>query len=175
MLCGVCSHTANIYRRLTSYQARRGLEAIRNLQKSRQRTRRSVQEPRKLNSALHKATKYCSACRITRNGRLGPSRQRIEPHPHQRVPVLQRVALRGLSRVSRPRLNSNGSGATTRGVLTRAAPATQVLRGVLQGRALLLRQALLFQGGRAAAHVLRVVRRQGGLLPVRIMLLRPRL
>ena len=48
----------------------------------------------------------------------------------------------------------------------------QVLRGVLQGRALLLRQALLFQGGRAAAHVLRVVRRQGGLLPVRIMLLR---
>ncbi len=49
---------------------------------------------------------------------------------------------------------------------------TQVLRGVLQGRALLLRQALLFQGGRAAAHVLRVVRRQGGLLPVRIMLLR---
>ena len=51
----------------------------------------------------------------------------------------------------------------------------QVLRGVVQGRALLLRQALLFEGRRAAAHVLRVVRRQGGLLPVRIMLLRPRL
>ena len=107
---------------------------------------------------------------------MGPSRERIEPHPHQRVPVLQRVALRGLSRVSRPRPNSNGSGATTRGVLTRAAtPATQVLRGVVQGRALLLRQALLFEGGRATAYVLRVVRRQGSLLPVRIMLLRARL
>ena len=65
---------------------------------------------------------------------------------------------------------------TTRGVLARAAtPSTQVLRGVVQGRALLLRQALLFEGRRAAAHVLRVVRRQGGLLPVRVMLLRPRL
>ena len=75
----------------------------------------------------------------------------------------------------RVRTLENGSGATTRGVLTRAAtPLTQVLRGVVQGRALLLRQALLFEGGRAAAHVLRVVRRQGGLLPVRIMLLRPR-
>ena len=60
--------------------------------------------------------------------------------------------------------------------LTRAAtPSTQVLRRVVQGRALLLRQALLFEGGRAAAHVLRVVRRQGSLLPVRIMLLRARL
>ena len=65
---------------------------------------------------------------------------------------------------------------TTRGVLTRAAtPATQVLRGVVQGRALLLRQALLFEGRRAAADLLRVVRRQGVLLPGRIMLLRPRL
>ena len=65
---------------------------------------------------------------------------------------------------------------TTRGVLARAAtPSTQVLRGVVQGRALLLRQALLFEGGRATAHMLRVVRRQGGLLPVRIMLLRARL
>ena len=60
--------------------------------------------------------------------------------------------------------------------LTRAAtPSTQVLRGVVQGRALLLRQALLFEGRRAAAHVLRVVRRQGGLLPVRIVLLRARM
>ena len=50
----------------------------------------------------------------------------------------------------------------------------QVLRGLVQGRALLLRQALLFEGGRPAAHVLRVVRRQGGLLPVRFVLLRPR-
>ena len=68
------------------------------------------------------------------------------------------------------------SAVTKRGVLTRAAtPSTQVLRGVVQGRALLLRQALLFEGRRASAYVLRVVRRQGGLLPVRIMLLRPRL
>ena len=60
--------------------------------------------------------------------------------------------------------------------LTRAAtPSTQVLRGVVQGRALLLRQALLFEGGRATAHMLRVVRRQGGLLPVRFVLLRARL
>ena len=60
--------------------------------------------------------------------------------------------------------------------LARAAtPSTQVLRGVVQGRALLLRQALLFEGRRAAADMLRVVRRQGGLLPVRIMLLRARL
>ena len=66
--------------------------------------------------------------------------------------------------------------ATTDGVLTRAAtPSTQVLRGVVQGRALLLRQALLFEGRRAAADLLRVVRRQGGLLPVRIVLLRARL
>ena len=57
----------------------------------------------------------------------------------------------------------------------RATPSTQVLRGVVQGRALLLRQALLFEGRRAATHMLRVVRRQGGLLPVRIMLLRARL
>ena len=65
---------------------------------------------------------------------------------------------------------------TTRSVLARAAtPSTQVLRRVVQGRALLLRQALLFEGRRAAAHVLRVVRRQGGLLPVRVVLLRPRL
>ena len=60
--------------------------------------------------------------------------------------------------------------------VTRAAtPSTQVLRGVVQGRALLLRQALLFEGRRAAADMLRVVRRQGGLLPVRIMLLRARM
>ena len=59
--------------------------------------------------------------------------------------------------------------------LSRAAtPSTQVLRRVVQGRALLLRQALLFQGRRAATYVLRVVRRQGGLLPVRFVLLRPR-
>ena len=65
---------------------------------------------------------------------------------------------------------------TNRGVLARAAtPSTQVLRRVVQGRALLLRQALLFEGGRATADVLRVVRRQGGLLPVRIMLLRARM
>ena len=65
---------------------------------------------------------------------------------------------------------------TTRGVLARAAtPSTQVLRGVVQGRALLLRQALLFEGGRAAAHVLRIVRRQGSLLSVRIVLLRARM
>ena len=65
---------------------------------------------------------------------------------------------------------------TTRGVLARAAtPSTQVLRGVVQGRALLLRQALLFEGRRAATYLLRVVRRQGGLLPVRIVLLRTRL
>ena len=57
----------------------------------------------------------------------------------------------------------------------RATPSTQVLRGVVQGRALLLRQALLFEGRRAAADLLRVVRRQGGLLPVRIVLLRARL
>ena len=58
--------------------------------------------------------------------------------------------------------------------LARAAtPSTQVLRRVVQGRALLLRQAVLLEGGRAAAHVLRVVRRQGGLLPVRFVLLRP--
>ena len=54
----------------------------------------------------------------------------------------------------------------------RDAPSTQVLRCVVQGRALLLRQALLFEGRRAAADLLRVVRRQGGLLPVRIVLLR---
>ncbi len=60
--------------------------------------------------------------------------------------------------------------------LTRAAtPATQVLRRLVQGRALLLRQAMLFEGRRAAAYMLRIVRRQGGLLPVRIMLLRARL
>ena len=65
---------------------------------------------------------------------------------------------------------------TTRGVLARAAtPSTQVLRGVVQGRALLLRQTLLFEGRRPTTHLLRVVRRQGGLLPVRIVLLRPRL
>ena len=65
---------------------------------------------------------------------------------------------------------------TTRGVLARAAtPSTQVLRGVVQGRVSLLRQAMLFEGGRAATYVLRVVHRQGGLLPVRIMLLRARL
>ena len=65
---------------------------------------------------------------------------------------------------------------TTRDVLARAAtPSTQVLRGVVQGRALLLRQALLFEGGRAAAHVLRIVRRQGSLLSVRIVLLRARM
>ena len=57
----------------------------------------------------------------------------------------------------------------------RATPSTQVLRGVVQGRALLLRQTLLFEGRRAATYMLRVVRRQGGLLPVRIVLLRPRL
>ena len=63
-----------------------------------------------------------------------------------------------------------------RRLATRAAtPSTQVLRGVVQGRALLLRQALLFEGRRAATHMLRVVRRQGGLLPVRIVLLRARL
>ena len=56
----------------------------------------------------------------------------------------------------------------------RATPSTQVLRGVVQGRALLLRQALLFEGRRAATYVLRVVRRQGGLLSVRFVLLRPR-
>ena len=57
--------------------------------------------------------------------------------------------------------------------LTRAAtPSTQVLRRVVQGRTLLLRQALLFEGRRAATHLLRVVRRQGSMLPVRIMLLR---
>ena len=56
-----------------------------------------------------------------------------------------------------------------------AMPSTQVLRCVVQGRALLLRQALLFEGRRAAADLLRVVRRQGGLLPVRIVLLRARL
>ena len=68
------------------------------------------------------------------------------------------------------------SAVTNRGVLARAAtPSTQVLRGVVQGRALLLRQALLFEGRRAAADLLRVVRRQGGLLPVRIVLLRARL
>ena len=68
------------------------------------------------------------------------------------------------------------SAVTNRGVLTRAAtPSTQVLRRVVQGRALLLRQALLFEGGRAATYVLRVVRRQGGLLPVRFVLLRARL
>ena len=65
---------------------------------------------------------------------------------------------------------------TNRGVLARAAtPSTQVLRGVVQGRMPLLRQALLFEGRRAATHLLRVVHRQGGLLPVRIMLLRARL
>ena len=57
----------------------------------------------------------------------------------------------------------------------RATPSTQVLRRVVQGRALLLRQALLFEGGRAAAHVLRIVRRQGSLLSVRIVLLRARM
>ena len=57
----------------------------------------------------------------------------------------------------------------------RATPSTQVLRGVVQGRVSLLRQAMLFEGGRAATYVLRVVHRQGGLLPVRIMLLRARL
>ena len=68
------------------------------------------------------------------------------------------------------------SAVTNRGVLARAAtPSTQVLRGVVQGRALLLRQALLFQGRRAAADMLRVVRRQGGLLPVRTVLLRARM
>ena len=56
----------------------------------------------------------------------------------------------------------------------RATPSTQVLRCVVQGRALLLRQALLFEGRRAATYVLRVVRRQGGLLSVRFVLLRPR-
>ena len=61
-----------------------------------------------------------------------------------------------------------------RGLDGESTPSAQVLRGVVQGRALLLRQALLFEGGRAAAYVLRVVRRQGGLLPVRIMLLRAR-
>ena len=68
-------------------------------------------------------------------------------------------------------------GDDSRRFLTRAAstPSTQVLRRVVQGRALLLRQALLFEGRRAATHMLRVVRRQGGLLPVRIMLLRARL
>ena len=68
------------------------------------------------------------------------------------------------------------SAVTNRGLLARAAtPSTQVLRGVVQGRALLLRQALLFEGRRATAYMLRVVRRQGGLLPVRIVLLCPRL
>ena len=65
---------------------------------------------------------------------------------------------------------------TTRDVLARAAtPSTQVLRRVVQGRALLLRQTLLFEGRRAATYMLRVVRRQGGLLPVRIVLLRARM
>ena len=60
--------------------------------------------------------------------------------------------------------------------LTRAAtPSTQVLRRLVQGRALLLRQAMLFEGRRAAAYMLRIVRRQGGLLPMRIVLLRARL
>ena len=66
-------------------------------------------------------------------------------------------------------------GDDSRGLAHAATPSTQVLRGVVQGRALLLRQALLFEGGRAAADMLRVVRRQGGLLPVRIVLLRARL
>lgn len=50
----------------------------------------------------------------------------------------------------------------------------QVHRGVVQGRVPLLRQALLLQVWRAASDLLRVVRRQGGLLPVRIVLLRAR-
>ena len=66
-------------------------------------------------------------------------------------------------------------GDDSRSLAHAATPSTQVLRRVVQRRALLLRQALLFEGGRAATHLLRVVRRQGGLLPVRIVLLRARL
>ena len=66
-------------------------------------------------------------------------------------------------------------GDDSRSLAHAATPSTQVLRCVVQGRALLLRQALLFEGRRAAADMLRVVRRQGGLLPVRTVLLCPRL
>ena len=66
-------------------------------------------------------------------------------------------------------------GDDSRSLAHAATPSTQVLRCVVQGRALLLRQALLFEGGRAAPHMLRVVRRQGSLLSVRIVLLRARM
>ena len=66
-------------------------------------------------------------------------------------------------------------GDDSRSLAHAATPSTQVLRCVVQGRALLLRQALLFEGRRPATDVLRVVRRQGSLLSVRIVLLRARM